>query len=619
MKYYDNVEIAYFNTKTHLACILPENLNPFDPGVMPFIWDVPPIECADWPSVVYIDSKGRLQKNKTAMPRFTSSSDLSCAYQIVTRKKGDIEIIMEPEVTFTSGDGVPADFFYVVCRTLEGKTIYSNMHHSINNRNKLKEGKLRKIANGKMNVFIFGIDAVSRLHAERKLQKTMKYLKHNISAYIFEGYTKIGSNTFPNIAPLLTGKAIRELPNTTTFLDNFPFIWKNFSENGYATFHAEDWPEISTFNSNSKGFNEQPVDHYIRPMFLAFDSVSFYKNKLDQAHMYLADKGIRLGSQGGLCFGNTPKFKIIIDYYRQFIERYGDNLKFGLSWNNELCHDYLNNLQYGDEDIFQFVRWLHTTGLLNNSVFILLSDHGHLMNEIQNTYVGRFEARMPLLAVSIPPVLQSKYPHLHSNLLKNRKRLITVYDIHETLKDILQTDFSVKNVRYLNNSARGISLFREIPESRSCKDAHIPEHYCPCYSSQKISNKDPTVQSIAIFITSRINDKFQHHHQCQKLKLKEVNEASVIDSNLIKHHPRFTIRNVLHRSDIDARLQKRYIISLTTIPGNAKFESTVEVAKNDHMTILDDVITRTNMYKNQSACIKERLLKPFCFCSNQKK
>jgi hypothetical protein len=613
--YYDNVEITYYNTKSHLACILPENLNPFDPGVMTFIWDVPPIKCADWPSLVYIDSKGRLQMNKTAMLSSARSSDLSCTYQTVTRKKGDKEIIMEPEVTFTSGVVAPADFFYVVCRTPEGKAIYSNMHHNINNRNKLKEGKLRKIANEQMNVFIYGIDAVSRLHAERKLQKTMKYLKHNISAYIFEGYTKIGGNTFPNIAPLLTGKAIGELPNTTTFLDGFPFIWKNFSGKGYATFHAEDWPEISTFNSNLKGFNEQPVDHYIRPMFLAFDSVSFYKNKLDQAHMYLADKGIRLGSQGGLCFGNTPKFKIIIDFYKQFIERYGDNLKFGLSWNNELCHDYLNNLQLGDDDIFQFVRWLHTTGRLNNSVFIFLSDHGYLMNEIQNTFVGRFEARMPLLAVSLPPTLQSKYPHIHSNLLKNRKRLITVYDIHETLKDILQADFSIKNANYVKNSPRGISLFHEIPESRSCKEAHIPEHFCPCYSSQKISTKDPTVQNIAIFITFRINDKFQHHHKCQKLKLKEVNEASVIDSNLVKHRPRFTIRNVLHRSDIDARLQKRYIISLTTIPGNAKFESTVEMATNGHMTILDDVITRTNMYKNQSACVKERLLKPFCFCS----
>lgn len=617
--YYDNVEITYHNMKSHLACVLPENLNPFDPGVMKFIWDVPSIKCADWPSLVYVDSKGQLQKNKTVMLSFASYSDLSCTYQIVTRGKGDMEISMEPEVTFTSGDFVPADFFYVVCKTPEGKVIYSNMHHNINNRHILKEEKLKKTSDEQMNVFIYGIDAVSRLHAERKLQKTMKYLKNDISAYIFEGYTKIGGNTFPNIAPLLTGKAVGELPNTTGFLDEFPFMWKNFSKKGYATFHAEDWPEISTFNSNLKGFNEQPVHHYIRPMFLAFDSVSFYKNKLDQAHMYLADKGIRLGSQGGLCFGNKPKFKIIIDYYKQFIERYGDNLQFALSWNNELCHDYLNNLQLGDNDIFQFVRWLHTTGRLNNSVFIFLSDHGYLMNEIQNTFVGRFEARMPLLAVSIPPILKTKYPHIHSNLLKNTKRLITVYDIHETLKNILQADFTIKNLSYTKLLPRGISLFHEIPKSRSCKDAHIPEHFCPCYSSQKVSVRDPTVQEIAIFITSRINDKFQHHHKCQELKLKEVNGASVVDSNLVKSRSRFTIRNLIYGSDIDDRLRKRYIITLTTIPGNAKFESTVEMAKNGHMTILDDVITRTNMYKNQSACIKERLLKPFCFCSNKKK
>ncbi|XP_061185980.1 uncharacterized protein LOC133194062 [Saccostrea echinata] len=616
--YYDNVEITYYNAKSHLACVLPENLNPFDPGVMGFIWDVSPIKCANWPSLVYVDSQGLLQKNNTAMFNYAKSRDLACTYQIVTRKKGDMEVIMESEVTFTSGDYVPSDFFYVVCKSADGKIVYSNMHHSINNRNTLRKKKMINYEEEKFNIFIYGIDAVSRLHAERKLKKTMKYLKNNIGAYIFEGYTKIGGNTFPNIAPLLTGKAIYELPSTKDFLDDFPFLWKNFSKRGYATFHAEDWPEISTFNSGLKGFNEQPVDHYIRPMFLAFDKVSFYKNKLDQAHMYLADKGIRIGNQGGLCFGNKPKFRIIIDYYKQFIERYGDRLKFGLSWNNELCHDYLNNLQLGDDDIFQFVHWMHTTGRLNNSVFIFLSDHGYLMNEIQNTFVGRFEARMPLLAISIPPVLKDRYPHIHDNLLKNTKRLITVYDIHEFLKNVLLSNFLPKKNKFTNVLPRGISLFQEIPKTRSCKSAYIPEHFCPCYSSQEVEASDPTVREMALFITSRLNKKLQHLvPKCAELKLKKVNNASVVDSNLVKTPSRFTLRNLMYRSDIDGRLQQRFIISLTTIPGNAKFESTVERDDSGHMTILDDVITRTNMYKNQSSCIKERLMKPFCYCSSQ--
>lgn len=620
MKYYnDNVEITFHNTKSHLACTLPEGLNPFDTAAMKFIWSVPPIKCADWPSLVYVDSQGLLQKNKTAMLHYAETSNLTCTYQTVIRKKGDMEVSLGPRVTFTSGVLVPSDFFHVVCETADGKEIYNNMHHSINNKKVLESGKLKEAEGDHFNVFIYGIDAVSRLHAERKLQKTMEYLKSEIGAYVFEGYTKIGGNTFPNIAPLLTGKAIRELPKTDGFLDDFPFLWKNFSNLGYATFHGEDWPEISTFNSNLKGFSEQPVDHYIRPLFLSFDKVSFYKNKLDQAHMFLADKGIRINSHGGLCFGNKPKFKIIIDYYKQFIERYGEKLKFALSWNNELCHDYLNNLELGDEDIYQFVRWLHKTGRLNNSVFIFLSDHGYLMNELQNTFVGRFEARMPLFALSIPPGIKTRYPHLHRNLLRNSKRLITVYDIHEMLTDIVHANFSPKKRSELSNvHLRGISLFDEIPKSRSCKDAEIPEHFCPCYSSDTVSPEDGEVQKIATHVTARLNERLRHlRSRCAELKLHKVNSASVVDSNLVQTQSRFTIRNLIHQSDIGSRLKKRFIVTMTTIPGHAQFESTVELDKVGQMTILNDVIARTNRYKNQSACISERLLKPFCFCSRQ--
>lgn len=619
LKYYsDNVEITFHNTKSHLACTLPEGLNPFDAAVMKFIWSVPPIKCADWPSLVYIDSQGLLQKNETAMLHYTKTSNLTCAFQTVIRKNGDMEVSLGPKVTFKSGVLVPTDFFHVVCETASGKEIYSNMHHSVNNKKVIESGKLKEAVGDNFNVFIYGIDAVSRLHAERKLRKTMEYLKNKIGAYVFEGYTKIGGNTFPNIAPLLTGKAIRELPKTDDFLDDFPFLWKNFSRTGYATFHGEDWPEISTFNSNLKGFKEQPMDHYIRPLFLAFDKVSFYKNKLDQAHMFLADKGIRINSHGGLCFGNKPKFRIIIDYYKQFIERYGGKLKFALSWNNELCHDYLNNLELGDEDIYKFVRWLHTTERLNNSVFIFLSDHGYLMNEIQNTFVGRFEARMPLFALSIPPGLKTRYPHLHMNLLQNTKRLVTVYDIHEMLRDILQANFSPKSSGSSKAPSRGISLFDEIPKSRSCKDSEIPEHYCPCYTSETVSPEDGEVQKIASHIIARLNEKLRHLRSlCAELKLHKVNTASFVDSNLVQTQSRFTIRNLIHQSDIGGRLKKRFIVTMTTVPGHAQFESTVEVDKIGHMTILNDVIARTNRYKNQSACISERLLKPFCFCSRQ--
>jgi hypothetical protein len=54
--------------------------------------------------------------------------------------------------------------------------------------------------------------------------------------------------------------------------------------------------------------------------------------------------------------------------------------------------------------------------------------------------------------------------------------------------------------------SRGISLFREIPLTRSCRDADISEHYCPCYSSKSISTDDSRVVDSVGALLIKIND-----------------------------------------------------------------------------------------------------------------
>jgi hypothetical protein len=76
----------------------------------------------------------------------------------------------------------------------------------------------------------------------------------------------IGGNTYPNLIPVLTGKTAysSELPPLdpkTEFTDRYPFIWKEFARKNYVTMYSEDYPEISIFDNNMKGFKEPPADH----------------------------------------------------------------------------------------------------------------------------------------------------------------------------------------------------------------------------------------------------------------------------------------------------------------------------------------------------------------------
>lgn len=50
------------------------------------------------------------------------------------------------------------------------------------------------------------------------------------------------------------------------YFDDWPLVWKIFSDEGYVTLFAEDRPDISTFNYFGwlRGFKYPPTDHYFR-------------------------------------------------------------------------------------------------------------------------------------------------------------------------------------------------------------------------------------------------------------------------------------------------------------------------------------------------------------------
>lgn len=89
-----------------------------------------------------------------------------------------------------------------------------------------------------------------------------------VGGWDMRGYVKIDDNTFPNMAAVLTGHKATvqkseffENPQRE-FVDNWPFIWKNFSNVGFTTMLAEEQPGI--FSYKAPGFKKQPTNVYLR-------------------------------------------------------------------------------------------------------------------------------------------------------------------------------------------------------------------------------------------------------------------------------------------------------------------------------------------------------------------
>ena len=76
----------------------------------------------------------------------------------------------------------------------------------------------------------------------------------------------------------ISGRTTEELPdvkkqefisNETNYVDVYPMIWKEFMQSGYVTLFAEDMPQYGTFQLRLNGFQQIPVDHYMRPFWMA--------------------------------------------------------------------------------------------------------------------------------------------------------------------------------------------------------------------------------------------------------------------------------------------------------------------------------------------------------------
>lgn len=121
--------------------------------------------------------------------------------------------------------------------------------------------------------------------------------------------------------------------------------------------YMEDSPGIGTFQYRLKGFEEQPTDFYMRTYFLAATK------SYNQFKKY--------------CIGSVPRHKIMMDYVENIMKFKREVPKFLFSFHSELSHGDINLIEGADQDLYQFLHNLHVSGVLNNTIFIQMSDHGH--------------------------------------------------------------------------------------------------------------------------------------------------------------------------------------------------------------------------------------------------
>ena len=66
-----------------------------------------------------------------------------------------------------------------------------------------------------------------------------------------------------------------------------------------------------------------------------------------------------------------------------FIKKYNSRRHFAYWWSQDMSHDYLNKIGMMDEDLNDF--FVRNSKLLDDSIVIVFSDHGHRYDKIRET------------------------------------------------------------------------------------------------------------------------------------------------------------------------------------------------------------------------------------------
>jgi hypothetical protein len=338
------------------------------------------------------------------------------------------------------------------------------------------------------NVFILFIDSLSRSHMKRKLPRVYKWLEQyynpdetsKYEAFQFLKYHSVGAWTNPNMVPAFFG--VPYYFNNNTVLNNGkPSYIKHFKEKGYITGNTVNVcsRDIAAVNELNNNLDYHSYDHELTSPFCDpnfQDPIVFYT--------------FFTGPYGLLhkCLYNQQTVHWSLDYAKQFLTTYKNEPKVFRAVIDDSHEGSGENIKYTEDELLSFLNFYVDNGHLEDSVFILLSDHGYAMPGPHTMYGSpdwAKEITLPVLNMLLPRSLKD-FQKIRNNLKGYENLFVTPYDFHKSLMSVLD-DYRIPVGRY------GNSLFFSKPEDsmgyRQCGKI-FPERIDLCRCSDEEGSGD---------------------------------------------------------------------------------------------------------------------------------
>jgi hypothetical protein len=314
----------------------------------------------------------------------------------------------------------------------------------------------------KENILILYFDSVSRTNGLRQLKKTFKFIEKFMP---YKGYfNKLYPNEKYHAFQFLKFHSFRfhtrgNYPKMFYGCkkgSNIVRITKYLKINGYVTGFSNDFCQLDSCYLPHNMSQEEISDHE----FIICDA-----NKKD------------INSMIKRCLYDKINIEHQLEYGIQFWRKYKNNRKFLLIVNNDGHEGTLEVIKYDDKYVYNFLKNLFNENLLKDSIVMILSDHGCPMPSIYyfNDFF-KYDDALPMLYILSYDKKNLTYDEQYKHLIQNQQKLITAYDIYNTIGHLIYWD-SYKKIKDKEKSSKdtpktkfGKSIFTKIDSKRVPSD-----------------------------------------------------------------------------------------------------------------------------------------------------
>ena len=319
------------------------------------------------------------------------------------------------------------------------------------------------------NILFLYIDAISRPEFIRAMKNTEKYLSKYFNSSEKSFYQMMKYHNFifftqQNVNPMFFGESM--------FNSNGTSILKHIKKKGFITGHSNNICTRQLYDIEDNYTENIEYDNFDHENIAMMCDPNFY-NPENRFTPYMGPYSIRRR-----CLYGRDTFEYILEYGEKFWAAYSKEHKF-LRLSFQDAHEgTLEVVKYLDVKLAKFLEKFDRKGYLKDTAVFLVSDHGNNMVGIYNIF--QFEDYILEKTLGTWFMLLPKKKEIDEKFLEiNQQRLVSPYDIHDTLLDML-------GYHQNNNifSRKGQSVYKEVNGlERNCDyySQDIMPIWCRCF------------------------------------------------------------------------------------------------------------------------------------------